>query len=146
MFVKAINFFTCKHKINESNAKVTAHYWIVWFYVFIPNKFFIFFRNMFNTKTIEINKFIFITNKAIHRVPTSAYSSRFITYAPSFIFSGRLFLEKTPLILGSFWKYISNSLKILFFSRNQLLYFLFLFYFQNQLLQFILLLISFLTK
>ena len=28
---------------------------------------------------------------------TSAYSSRFITYAPIFIFLGKLFLEKTPL-------------------------------------------------
>ena len=43
---------------------------------FIPNKFFNFFRNMFNTKTIK--------------------------NAPSFIFLGKLFLEKTPLNLGSF--------------------------------------------
>ena len=43
-----------------------------------------------------------LQNKAIQCVPTSAYSSRFIIYAPSFIFNGRLFLEKTPLNLGSF--------------------------------------------
>ena len=36
-------------------------------------------------------------------MPTSVYSSRFITYAPSFIFSGKLFLETTPLNLGSFY-------------------------------------------
>ena len=35
-----------------------------------------------------------LQNKAIQCVPTSAYSSRFVTYAPSFIFLGRLFLEK----------------------------------------------------
>ena len=58
---------------------------------------------MFNTKAIEINNFIFfLQNKAIQCVPVSAYSSRFITYAPSFIFLGKLSLEKTPLNLGSF--------------------------------------------
>ena len=42
-----------------------------------------------------------LQNKAIQCVPTSAYtsaySSRFITYIPSFIFLGKLFLEKTQL-------------------------------------------------
>ena len=106
-------FFTRKHKINESNAKIPTHYWIVClysknvsYYVFIPNKFFNFFRNMFNTETIEINSFISVTfllqNKAVHCVPTSAYSPSFITYAPSFIVWGKLFVEKTPLNLGSF--------------------------------------------
>ena len=44
----------------------------------------------------------FSQNKAIQCVPTSSYSSRFITYAPSFIFLSKLYLEKTPLNLGSF--------------------------------------------
>ena len=58
---------------------------------------------MFNIEAIEINNFIFfLQNKAIQSVPVSAYSSRFITYAPSFIFLGKLSLEKTPLNLGSF--------------------------------------------
>ena len=35
-------------------------------------------------------------------VPTSAYLSRFITYAPFFIVLDKLSLEKTPLNLGSF--------------------------------------------
>ena len=35
-----------------------------------------------------------LQNKAIQCVPTSAYSSRFITYAPSFIFLGAYFLKK----------------------------------------------------
>ena len=55
--------FTCQHKINKSNAKVTTHYQIIClysknfsFYVFIPNKFCSFFRNILNTKTIKINK------------------------------------------------------------------------------------------
>ena len=46
--------------------------------------------------------FSFLQNKAIQCVPVSAYSSRFITYAPSFIFFGKLSLENTPLNLGSF--------------------------------------------
>ena len=78
--------FTSKHEINESNAKIPTHYWIVCFYlknicfyVFICNELFNFFREMFNTKTIEINNFRFLQNKAIQCIPTSAYSSRFIT-------------------------------------------------------------------
>ena len=43
-----------------------------------------------------------LLNNAIQCVPTSAYSSRFIINAASFIFAGKLFLEKTPLNLGSF--------------------------------------------
>ena len=39
--------------------------------------------------------------KAIQRVPIDLYSSRFITYAPSFTL-GKLFLEKAPLNLDSF--------------------------------------------
>ena len=35
-------------------------------------------------------------------MPTSAYSSRFITYAQYFTFFRKLFLEKTPLNLGLF--------------------------------------------
>ena len=65
---KVSQFFTCKHKINESNAKVPTHYWIIClylkhvsYYVFIPDKFFNLFRNMFNTKTIEINNFTSVT-------------------------------------------------------------------------------------
>ena len=42
-----------------------------------------------------------LTNKAIQCVPVSSYSSKFITYAPFFILSGKLFLEYTPLNLGS---------------------------------------------
>ena len=43
-----------------------------------------------------------LQNKAVQCVPTYACSSRFITYAPSFIFLGELSLEKTPLNFGSF--------------------------------------------
>ena len=74
----------------------------VCFYVFITNKLFNFFRKMFNTKTIKINNSFLLENKAIQCVPVSLCLSRFITYAPSFIFLGRLSLEKTPLNLGSF--------------------------------------------
>ena len=45
---------------------------------------------------------LFFTYKQIQWVPISEYSSRFITYAPSFILFGKLSLEKTPLNLGSF--------------------------------------------
>ena len=68
---KISQFFTCEHKINKSNAKITTHYWIdylhsknVCFYVFISNKIFNFFRNMFGTKTIEINDFISFTKQS----------------------------------------------------------------------------------
>ena len=48
-----------------------------------------------------------LQNKVIQCAPTSAYSPRFIIYAPSFIFSmelhsGKLFFRKTPLILVHF--------------------------------------------
>ena len=36
---------------------------------------------------------VLLQNKVIQYVPTSAYSSRFVTYAASFIFLGKLFLE-----------------------------------------------------
>ena len=49
--------------------KVPTHYWIVClysknvsYYVFIPDKFFNLFRNMFTTKTIEINNFTCFDN------------------------------------------------------------------------------------
>ena len=57
---------------------------------------------MFNTETIEINSFIPVTKLSNSMCATSAYSSRFIKYTSSFIFLGKLFLEKTPLNLGSF--------------------------------------------
>ena len=103
---KINQFFTCKHEINASYAKVPTHYWIVClysnnigFYIFISNKFFNFFRNIFNTAAIEINNFIFLQNKAIQYVSISAYSSSLITYAPSFTFLGKLSLEKSPINL-----------------------------------------------
>ena len=70
--------------------------------VFITNELFNFFRNMLNTKAIKVNNFISHTpNKAIQCVPVSGCSSRFITYAPSFIFLSKLSLEKTTLNLVS---------------------------------------------
>ena len=60
--------FTCKHKINESNGKVSTHYWIVWlnskyvcFYVLMPSNFFNFVRNMVNSKTVKIDIFNIFT-------------------------------------------------------------------------------------
>ena len=49
-------------------------------------------------KTISL----LLQNRGIQCVPTSAYSSRLITHAPSIIFLGKLSLEKTPLNLGLF--------------------------------------------
>ena len=43
-----------------------------------------------------------LTNKAIQCVPVFSYSSKSITYAPFLFFFGKLFLEYTPLNLGSF--------------------------------------------
>ena len=80
---KISQFFTWKHKINESNAEVPTHCWIVClnsknvsFYVFIPNKFFNFFRNISNP----------VQNKAIQCAPTSASSSGFIASAQPLFF------------------------------------------------------------
>ena len=75
-------FFTCKHKINKSYAKVPTYYWIVClysknvrFHVFIFNKFFNLFENIFNTKTIAINNFILVTKQSN---PMCAYTCIFI--------------------------------------------------------------------
>ena len=43
-----------------------------------------------------------LTNKETQYVPVFSYSSKFITYAPFLILFGKLFLEYTPLNLGSF--------------------------------------------
>ena len=101
---KISQFFTCKHKMNESNTKVPTHYWIVClysknvnYYVFTPDKFFYFFRNLFNIKTIEITILLLLQKKAIQCVPTCAYSSRFITYAPSFYFFRQIIFWKNSI-------------------------------------------------
>ena len=63
------------------------------------------FRNQnqnYENQNYENKQFHFCYKTAIQCLPTSAYSSRFITCAPSFIFLGRFFLEKTQLNLGSF--------------------------------------------
>ena len=57
---------------------------------------------MFSTKTIKINCNFGLTNKAIQCVPVFSYSSKFIACAPFLIPFGKLFLEYTPLSLGSF--------------------------------------------
>ena len=46
-------------------------------------------------------------DNAIHCAPTFVYSSRFIIYAPSFIFLDKWFLEKTPLNLDSYFVFQS---------------------------------------
>ena len=43
-----------------------------------------------------------LTNKEAQCVPVFSYSSKFITYAPFLTLFGKLFLEYTPLNLGSF--------------------------------------------
>ena len=107
---KISQFFTCKHKINESNAKVLTPYWIVClysknvsYYVFILDKFFNLFRNMFSTKTIEINNFTSVRNS---NNPMCAYICIVIKVyyvCPILYILGRLSLEKAPLTLASFW-------------------------------------------
>ena len=54
---------------------------------------------MFYTKTIKINSFISLTNKAIQCVPVFSYSSKYITYAPFLVIFGKLSREYTPLNL-----------------------------------------------
>ena len=108
-------FFTCEHKINESNALLT-HYWIaclysknVSFYVFISNKFFNFFRNMFNTKIIIL----------------------MYTFIMSFIFSFEIIKVAVPEPCFFFWipawiagaaAVIPNGAKTFFSLMDQLLY------------------------
>ena len=43
-----------------------------------------------------------LTNKETQCVSVFSYSSKFISYAPFLILFGKLFLEYTPLNLGSF--------------------------------------------
>ena len=100
--------FACKHKINESNAEVSTHYWIVWlnsknvcFYVFMPNKFFNFFRKMIKSKTVKINNF---NISAIQSNPMCTNICIFIKVyyiCPILYFLGKLSLEWTPLNLRS---------------------------------------------
>ena len=59
--------FSFKHKVNKSNKEVSAHYWIVClcsknicFDVFIFNKCFNLFRNVFYSETIKISNIIII--------------------------------------------------------------------------------------
>ena len=65
---------------------------------------------MFYTKTINNTVYFGLTNKAIQYVPVFSYSSKFITYAPFLILFGKLFLEYTPLNLGSFLQYTLISI------------------------------------
>ena len=72
---------TFLHKTNESDTKLSAHYWIICLYF------------------INISCDIFVvydcfTFKYIQCVPIDSNPSRFITYTPSFIL-GKLFLELT---------------------------------------------------
>ena len=64
-FVNLVKVFSCQHKINKFNTKISAHYCIIClysknicFYVFIVNKCFNLFWNMFYTKTIKISNII----------------------------------------------------------------------------------------
>ena len=63
--------FSWKHKIDEYNAEISTHYWIVWlnskyvsFYFFTSNNFFNFFRNLFNSKTVKISNFNIFTKQS----------------------------------------------------------------------------------
>ena len=101
--------FTCKHKINESNVKVSTHYWIVWlyskyvgFYVFMPNKFLNFFRNMLNNKNLKINNFTLFTKQSNPICANICIFIKVYYIYPILIFLRKLSLESTPLNLGSF--------------------------------------------
>ena len=66
----------------------------VCFHVFMSNKPFDLFRNMLNIKTVKVYNFIiFYIQINSMCAYISAYSSRFITYAPFFIVLGRLSLD-----------------------------------------------------
>ena len=107
---------TCKHKINESNAKVSMHYWIVWLhskyvcFMFLCSiNFSISLETCSTPKLPKQITLISLQNKAIPCIPVSAYSSRLITLALSFILFGKLSLGKTPLNLGSFWYFLTSK-------------------------------------
>ena len=105
----------------------------VCFYVFMPNKLFNFFRNMFNSNTVKKIISIFFTYKLIQCVPTSAHSSRFITYAPSFILLGKIMLRinsiESRFILHCLMAFVMISRSCL----NTLMEQLFLCFLQNYL-------------
>ena len=72
-------------------------------FIFLFPIIFLIFSGICSTPKLSKQTISFLLqNKAIQCVPTSANSSRLITYAPFFIFLGKLFLEKAPLNLGSF--------------------------------------------
>ena len=69
------------------------------FVIFLfPNNFLIHFGISLTPKLSKYVIFLAFTYKPIQWVAIDSYSSRFIIYAPSFIF-GKLFLEKRPLNL-----------------------------------------------
>ena len=145
---KTSQFFSYHHKINESNAIVPKHYWIVCLYskyIIIPDKFFNLFKYMFNTKTIELNNFTSVRKQSN---PVCVYVCIFIKVfyvCPILYLFRRMISWKNSikswfiliiLCISKFvkgWGGIKNS--ILFYFHNQLFQFLFLSYFQNQLLQ-----------
>ena len=63
------------------------------YYIFIINKFLNFLWNVLNLKAIEICSSFVVYIQSYPMSPILEYSSRFITYAPSFILSGKLSLE-----------------------------------------------------
>ena len=112
-------FFTCKHKINKSYAKVPTHYWIVFlysknisFYVFISDKFFNFFRNIFNTKTIKINNVIFCKIKQSN-VCLHLHFHQDLLYMPHpLLFLAKLFLKKKSWFIFIIFLYFKICYRI----------------------------------
>ena len=98
--------------MNESNAKVPTHYCIVCLYsknvsfdVFIPEKFFNFFRNILCTKTIKVNNF----------TPVTKQSNSMCTYVCIFI---KIYYVNPILFLGLIIQIISwiDTIKPIFHS------------------------------
>ena len=103
---KITPFFTCKHKIKDSNVKVPTHDGIVclysknvWYDVFMSDKFFNFFRNMFKNKTININDLLFVTKQSN---PVCVLIFVFVQIN-IFISLGKLSLEKHTIKYWIVW-------------------------------------------
>ena len=77
--------------------------------------------NILNSKKIKVNSSISVNKYRNTMCFYTFLSLRFIIYAPSFIL-GKLFLEKTPLNLGSYLKYLTISELFKRWSRTKILY------------------------
>ena len=96
---KFSTIFSCKHKINKSNTNISALYWIICLYsknicfnIFIINKSFNLFRNMFYTKRMEISNIIIMNKQSNPMSSNNGVLINIYYISPILYFSETLFL------------------------------------------------------